>query len=684
MNFPTSLCNINNNVSYFQIPENPLAGGNRIFSAAKVYQRGEADTLAVQSSSKSSQIINDKNEYSLRGSQHIQVSSKFDSRQTSSVKTPSHRSKRELSRLRLSKEYDSEDSESTNSERIRPQRHLDPPAPDGSPREHNKSRDRKNRHRARHFDDEPSSSSSDSSSSSESSSVSSDSTYRSPRGQKGKKSISNFRDESDSESSSSSSNSSSSEESFKRRSRRKSKKARDCNRDSTRTSRSKSHREGGMIRYIQTEPREFGELKLEKLTVDDAVRFLEKYNNLCSIHNGLVPHISRFIPLSVQQALISAQATAKGKFYKSYEGLYELTSRKVLSMIHYAVIAAEVGNKRQYLEQLRRARFPMEILGKDYQPSTSNFKLMRDALAKFQLIFVTRWKFLKKKTPRSFHLPLQKRQHEAGMIQVFTDIVPYGIGKAILENIPLKVVKDCGNNFEQFLREFFKQVEYLTDCHLKAQFLNTVLYSKRNREEREARKTKVQMLDDDIEDDTYLETEQQPEEDLDEHVYALTPPILTSAPSKMIRSQLEIEKSPGGCIQLVQLGSCKKAGCKYIHDDPAVLQATWWYYARRFFNSPYRASKVKVTEAYKDLPTKVTMLTRASSITTSSMQEKSHSLDDPLFEDSPHVVEMLMKSAFPEVEYVDKIHKSGKVILFGEPPIDVSRALFDTGALSAN
>jgi len=43
-----------------------------------------------------------------------------------------------------------------------------------------------------------------------------------------------------------------------------------------------------------------------------------------------------------------------------------------------------------------------------------------------------------------------------------------------------------------------------------------------------------------------------------------------------------------------------------------------------------------------------------------------------------------MKSAFPEVEYIDKIHRNGKIFLHGEPPIVIPRALFDTGALSAN
>ena len=105
---------------------------------------------------------------------------------------------------------------------------------------------------------------------------------------------------------------------------------------------------------------------------------------------------------------------------------------------------------------------------------------------------------------------------------------------------------------------------------------------------------------------------------------------------------------------------------------------------RRFFDSPYRAPKAKVIEAYKDLPTKVTMLTKATTSSHDLLLEKSQCLDDPIFEDSPHVVEMLMKSAFPEVEYIDKIHRSGKLVLYGESPIVVSRALFDTGALSAN
>ena len=105
---------------------------------------------------------------------------------------------------------------------------------------------------------------------------------------------------------------------------------------------------------------------------------------------------------------------------------------------------------------------------------------------------------------------------------------------------------------------------------------------------------------------------------------------------------------------------------------------------RRFFNSPYRASKAKVTEVYKDLPSKVTMLTKGRSPSTALLPEKTQCLDDPIFEDSPHLVQMLMKSAFPEVEYIDKIHRSGKMLPYGEPSIPVCRALFDTGALSAN
>ena len=495
---------------------------------------------------------------------------KNDSSHSSTVPA-NHSATSDLSRLRLTNDYESEDSELDQGERIFPK------APKGV--DSSKISTRQHRRFNRNSDDDPSSSSSESSSSSDSSSSSS-SSYRSVRDykrddrrkpQKIKKRSKYYTDDSDEESSDSSTYS---EKSSDHRTSKKTKKTKGFSRSSSRNSDSRSYRDGGAIRYIQTEPREFGELKLERLTVDDAVRFLEKYNNLCSVHNHLVPHISRFIPLSVQQALISARTSHRGKFYKSYDGLYELSTKKVLSMIHHAVIAAEVGNKKQYLEQLKRARFPMDILGKDYQPTASNFKIMRDALAKFQMVFVTRWKFLKEKTPKSFHLSLQKKQHEIGMIQVFTEIIPFGIGKAILENIPLKNIRNCGNNFEQFLREFFDQVEYLMDCYRKAQFLNTIVYSERNREEREARRSKVQMLDDHLDEDSYLELDQQSDDDIDDHVYALAPAGQSSAPGRIIRPQLETEKSPGGCIQLVQFGSCRKTGCKYVHNDPAVLQAT--------------------------------------------------------------------------------------------------------------
>jgi hypothetical protein len=194
------------------------------------------------------------------------------------------------------------------------------------------------------------------------------------------------------------------------------------------------------------------------------------------------------------------------------------------------------------------------------------------------------------------------------------------------------------------------------------------------------------MLDNHLSDIDDDESEQHIEDDFDEQIYALTQAGHSAVPGKLIWSQLEIEKSPGGCIHLVQLGSCKIPGCKYVHNDPSILQATWWHYARRLFDSPYRVSKAKVLEVYKDLPTKVTLLTRAVSTPNSipMVQEIAQCLDDPLFEDSPRVVEMLMKSAFPDVDYIDKIHRSGEVLPYGHSPITIGKALFDTGALSAN
>ena len=606
--------------------------------------------------------------------------------------TPFHHSPKALSNSKLPEAYESEDSEFDTSEKIYPKESTNKLSSKRGAQEQRRA----TKEKYSNFDSHSSSSSS-SSSSDNSSSSDSESSYLASRGKKynehhklrkGKRSKSKHsRRKSDDSNSSDSEPSSYSKSSFSSGDHKKRKsKSRGFSRSSSRYHHSNDNREFGAVRYIQTEPKEFLELKLEKLTVDDAVKFLERYNNLCSVHNQLVPHISRFIPLNIQQALVSAKAARKGRFYKSYDGLYDLSTKEVLSMIHHAVIAAEVSNKKQYLEQLKRARFPMDILGKDYQPTASNFKLMRDALAKFQMVFVTRWKFLKERTPKSFHLSLQKRQHEVGMIQVFTEIIPFGIGKAILENIPLKKVKDCGNNFEQFLREFFDQVEYLMDCHRKAQFLNSIVYSERNQEDREARRTRIQMLDDHLSDIDDDESEQHIEVDFDEQIYALTQAGHSSVPGKLIKSQLENEKSPGGCIQLVQLGSCKRPGCKYVHNDPSVLQATWWHYARRLFDSPYRVSKAKVLEVYKDLPTKVTLLTRAVSTPNSipTMPENAQCLDDPLFEDSPRVVEMLMKSAFPDVDYIDKIHRSGEVLPYGHSPITIGKALFDTGALSAN
>ena len=111
------------------------------------------------------------------------------------------------------------------------------------------------------------------------------------------------------------------------------------------------------IHYIQKEPDEFS-FRLNKMTVNSAVAFLEMYNRLLKQYPN-VPPVSRFLSLNVQEEIIAnARSRKQDVNYLLYEGIQSLSDRKILSMIHHTVKDTYVTDPAAFARHLREVKFP--------------------------------------------------------------------------------------------------------------------------------------------------------------------------------------------------------------------------------------------------------------------------------------------------------------------------------------
>jgi hypothetical protein len=457
------------------------------------------------------------------------------------------------------------------------------------------------------------------------------------------------------------------------------------------------------IHYIQQEPQDFS-FKLDTLTVNSAVMFLEKYNQMIKTYEK-VPHITRFLSLAVQEELIAnARQRRKDVTFLLYTGLQNLTDKKILSMIHYTVRDNYVTDPAQFAKHLRDIKFPK--LPDGYKPSPSNFGVLNTLIARYQLRFVTRWKFLTEKTSQRFHMPLERQGHISGMIEAFVEKIPFQIGKRILDQIPRDVIRDCHGSFEEFLRAYFEAVaDFLSDSR-KTQRLSDVIYGERvhDYEKDYKRKQEVKKLtsdqgvwssdDEEVSEVLALVELQKVKEQGFKTRMSQNEILHNEDNSKRFqdskKNNKEIEKSPGGCIRLIQDGVCKLGGlCKYSHEPEEKMRDTWKFYVRKLLGSNYRVTKEQLMEMYPLQKTDLKLLSSTEDTSINRVIDNTNdireidSYDEALSEDS-NFLHALLAASFPKLSYAERVHKDGLLLAEDSMIIELKKVLFDSGAQHAS
>eukprot|EP01041_Mallomonas_annulata_P009716 gene9716-20201_t len=438
--------------------------------------------------------------------------------------------------------------------------------------------------------------------------------------------------------------------------------------------------------YLQVAPEEFGKLRLRYLTVDAAVWFLTEYNDLNSRHENM-PHISQFLTQTVQEDLCAHERARRKNQGRTthllYSGLHNLSER---------VTDVHVTTPAQYLSHLRGVVFPE--LPDGYKNSIKNFNGFNALLGKYQLRFVTRWKFLSQETSTEFHLPLEKQGFTEGMVGIFAEKISFDMGRRILHSISREKMRGCHGSFEELLILFNEQVALiLEDTHRTAR-VSEVIYENNPKESvvkavetpRELHSfgfDDQKICVDDSDQDTFDPPSEQKQnyvpDTFKSRVQASEQPNADDTnrgnPRGILRTfKREQGASPGGCV-------CDKGElCKYKHGPEELLRETWDSYQIRHFKSPYARPKDKVLELYPEVPKVVHM---ASTYDEENDQMLDGLVDEIISEDSNFTNEMIA-AVCPGACYTQRVHRSGQLNLITGESISMGRVRFDSGALHGN
>jgi len=464
------------------------------------------------------------------------------------------------------------------------------------------------------------------------------------------------------------------------------------------------------VHYMQTQPESFN-FKLESLTVQSAVVFLEKYNELKRDHHE-IRHISRFISKGVElELLANARKRKRDPTYLPF-GIHNLSERKILSMIHHTVTDTYLTDPAQFLKYMEQVQFPK--LPDDFEISNANLKYFLTQVSKYQTRFVARWQFMEQESDPKYHLKLQGTPKKPGMIECFLKNIPFEVGERIHRKISTDRIKACKGSFRAYLTEFTSEMEdIIEDTHRSTRL--SELYQRGRvpaRNERPKGAGEAQQLKhtsgapEDSEDDAPEDEDSAFQASFDSATPQVNLDVLKAVSNEnmeqmhgfAIRSKVnkgeahetpptgggkdkkKEVKPPGGCLTLLNTGECTKQGCKYFHEPDSKMRETWDYYMIKLLSSRFRRPKDKVLELYPEGRVSRILARPATNHGPAADTEEGDDADDPLYEDA-NMAHMVLMASFPDAEYVSSIHREGAIVLDEEHEIPIKKALFDSGAL---
>ena len=379
-----------------------------------------------------------------------------------------------------------------------------------------------------------------------------------------------------------------------------------------RTERKKSN--SATIVYVQKEPEELTNLYLSTTSsISAAEIFTTQFIKCKKNHENNIKPVAKYISNEAVEEILAYERREK-IYGRVRPNIYEYDDRQILDLLRRMVVDNKIRNLTDFVNELRKVKFPR--LPEDFQPGLGSANFFRGKIANYQLAFLNRYEYMEKYADQDFVAPLEKKNHNDGLVTIFTEGIPHKIGINILKRISANEMRACkkglGNFFDVFDEKMTKVVEDAKGG------LSSLDILKGPREWDNERGTPYYNVDRaGPEKNTSLKYCEDPEpelelgniyEDDDSVTYENTgfqghmPEKFESRvdsgqagdPVKRLfdpkaRKPMKSRGSstPGGCLDHVY-GKCDKgADCKWQHGPTQLLKDTWDFFAMKLIRSAY-------------------------------------------------------------------------------------------------
>ncbi len=172
---------------------------------------------------------------------------------------------------------------------------------------------------------------------------------------------------------------------------------------------------------------------------------------------------------------------------------------------------------------------------------------------------------------------LRADNKEGGLIKIFIDKIPMGIGRQMFHNLN----KEKYGNIDEFVIAFYHQLQLLNEISVKITKLSSIIYDSQPNYQQEKTVSRTLTLT----DPSQLKLVDQ----LLDNLESGNPTDSLAFISKNTKSPAfgqGDKKDPLACFSMVMEGSCKRENCTYSH-EPTVLAVYLQETLSKLMKSPY-------------------------------------------------------------------------------------------------
>lgn len=384
----------------------------------------------------------------------------------------------------------------------------------------------------------------------------------------------------------------------------------------------------------------FEHIRLSYLSIGKVFEFLDAINEY-EIANKIKLKVPTLVDKSVRSLIIArTRGLTESKFYA-------LNNKQLFA---YITVLVQPESKLDFKEKLERnVEF---VLPPSYKPSATDYRPMYDALLIYRDRFRKVYEIMA--VNNEDNVP-QCKNKEGGLIKTFLDKIPYEYGARVMMTLGDAKYADI----YAFLKAFFDVVEdhrsfYLSAMKLRQSFGGTDYRAKRFPD---AKVQVSEMLFSNMEEEQLsplepVAEETESEEELDQLLAAMQSPQGSG-------------KAVPACFKKVLHGSCDRPGCKFDHEESSV-QKLRDHYIDSMQKLKNVKPKIKTEQsAYGRRPGSFSNIDTDAELELSCIQEE------------------LFLANLSTDSFFRAVHREG-VIKLDVADLHISKALFDTGALSAS